>query len=412
MSAHDANLTESLNILQSKQAVVDSILHGKCIFWIGSGVSSERFPKLNILLEELINNLYELADFKSSDCPYQRTISEIINLTSFRDIKTPQNMRPGSPEFPTFVKQLPEKYAEILGLRVNTKDIWWDILKIQEIYSNPSIIPDAEHKFLALLIKEGVLKIIISTNWDTLIEQAHNTCSNNQLSNLNIIACAEECLLTSTDPKLYKIHGCAEKAKNNPGKYKAGIVATSTQRDKWTTDAKAFCDAVQNCFRNSPIIFIGSSGQDHNLRTAHAAAKCGFAIDYNSNRIVFCEEALSIYQKNLLEIVYGEPYKNNQQTIVDAAHIRLFAKPFLGSIYVRLLVDKIQLLANQSLNSQSQLQQLVINKVDEFVTYLKNRYDAINDSKDRWRNLANEIPLALTRPKTSEFSQASTQWSR
>jgi len=35
------------------------------------------------------------------------------------------------------------------------KDLFWDVLKLQEVYGDPRVPPGAEHRLLALLIEEG-----------------------------------------------------------------------------------------------------------------------------------------------------------------------------------------------------------------------------------------------------------------
>jgi len=48
-----------------------------------------------------------------------------------------------------------------------------DLLELQKIYSDVSVLPDAEHRLISLLIAEGAVSELITTNWDPLIERAY-----------------------------------------------------------------------------------------------------------------------------------------------------------------------------------------------------------------------------------------------
>jgi NAD-dependent SIR2 family protein deacetylase len=91
------------------------------------------------------------------------------------------------------------------------------VLKLQDIYGDTSVQPDAEHRFLALLIAEDIVTELVTTNWDPLIELAGGACSSGAVHTIRIVARNEE-VSGSHDAgaRLLKIHGCARKALRDP----------------------------------------------------------------------------------------------------------------------------------------------------------------------------------------------------
>ena len=81
-------LTQALELLKDKKwvTVTGDLLRGKYVFWIGSGVSRERFPDLAELLRTLFDKLYHSANPTDRNCPYRETLKKIVDMTTINDI--------------------------------------------------------------------------------------------------------------------------------------------------------------------------------------------------------------------------------------------------------------------------------------------------------------------------------------
>jgi len=226
MGADDATLTEALTLLRTHWATeTDGVINGKYSFWLGSGISRERYPDLDELIRRLLNGLQAGVDPSNSHCPYRRALETTLELTTAKAVDT---TRPPVewPNLADITAQLHDKYSKALDVELRTdggaKELFWDVLKLQDLYGDPSVPPDAEHRFLALLIEEGIASDLVTTNWDPLIELASEKCRPGAVPTIRIVARGEE-VAGSHDAgaRLLKIHGCARKALQDPGTYQS-----------------------------------------------------------------------------------------------------------------------------------------------------------------------------------------------
>src|SRR5688572_5347603 len=92
MGASDATLTEALGLLESTWlAVRDSVLNDQHLIWIGSGISRERFPALDALLERLFTILHAAQNPADLDCAYLKAAERIVRSFSFVPLKDPKS---------------------------------------------------------------------------------------------------------------------------------------------------------------------------------------------------------------------------------------------------------------------------------------------------------------------------------
>jgi hypothetical protein len=109
--------------------------------------------------------------------------------------------------------------------------------------------------------------------------------------------------------RLFKIHGCARKSASNAGVYRTFIVATENEVAGWTTNAasRPFREALRNMLRERPVIFVGLSGQDFNLKVQVIAANgLTGSFDVNSPRVGFAESVLTTHHQTILQGFYSE----------------------------------------------------------------------------------------------------------
>jgi hypothetical protein len=406
-----ANLTQALEVLRSTSHR-EAIFKGSCSFWLGSRISSARFDNIDVLLTKLLENLQTHCSAER-DCPFRVTINRILNLTSLRyqdrdaiDLSTPAR---SWPKFAEIITQLQNQYSTVLGIAVRidgvNHSIPWEILKLQQVYSDPTKEPDAEHILLALLIEEQYLFKLVSANWDPLIEKAYEGCFDSGTNQLEVIACNEDLNRKGSGraPRLFKVHGCAQKAANDPNRYLPYMLATKAEIAQWTEGAerKAFRDAARMILREGPALFIGLSGQDFNLQALFVGVREKADEPYPPvpARVAFCADGLSEDHHTILENLYGKAaYNAHTDEITREAALPLYAKPLLATLYALGLKEKIVGLL-QAATSELQPAHLTfalesLNKTEDRICAF---YDAMPEPDERWRSLCDHFSRFVTR---------------
>lgn len=402
------NLSEGLQCLANDRAsLLNQMLRGKYSYWIGSGVSRSRFPDLEDLIFQLLCKLHEKANWSDPACPYCEELSAIKRLNPGAPVNIAEDPRTwAKTERKAFLSNLASKYAEVLDGAIYVDPpltIWWDILELHKLYGDSTIEPDAEHRFLALLIEEGIVKNLITTNWDPLIETAHEECSSRPAP-LKIIA-ANEDINGQNDfvaAKVLKIHGCARKVSRDEDVYKQYMVATSTHLQEWLNKPaiEPILDELRTLLRNGPAIFIGMSVQDLNLQILGNSAFTRLlgTFDADSPRIAFTEKHMGNSQKRILQAAYGEEYKTKHAAIDAEATVPMYAKPLLGSLYILTLLVKARCFLDVATDEiRPDHKTLALDVLEEVQDYLCSTYDPVAVPDDRWRQIAAEIPRGISR---------------
>ncbi len=358
MSAWDASPSEALGVLEnSLPQFTASVLSGNVVPWFGSAISGARLPDVPTLLLRALTHLFEHARPGDVACPYFSTLTEIVALGGATPVDLTSHPAKWDPnERGGLLKRLTAHYAIILAKSVAAPGgpvtIRWDILDLIRTYSDPAIEPDAEHGFIAMLVEEGIFRDMVTTNWDALIEKADANCACSN-ARIHSIACNEE-LDTTTVPtlaRLYKIHGCAEKASHDEAKYKPFMVATRVELGNWLVDAarRPFREALSTLLRQRGVIFVGLSGQDFNLQVAIISASFArTAFAAATPRVAFCATALTEDHRTILTALYGDDeYQHQRGTIDQSAVLPLYGKPLLGALCLKVLIEKATRIAQR-----------------------------------------------------------------
>ncbi|MBI5759107.1 MAG: SIR2 family protein [Planctomycetales bacterium] len=417
MGASTATLTESLDCLRERWTDVVDVLSGKYAVWLGSGISRECFPDLGALLRLLLDRLHSQIQAGDAACPYRRCLENVIQLTTIHPCnlveEPPENWTNNVGELVVteIIAQLWERYPDALDqtVRVNghTLTATFDLLKLHEMYGDSSKLPDAEHRFLALLIAEGILDELVTTNWDALIEAAHAACRAAADRQLDVIAASEDIDGTGVAgrSRLTKIHGCARKTLADPHRYQPYMLATRTDITAWVKKPEfaPFRDMVHQLLRERPALFVGLSGQDWNLQAeCFATFMTVGPIPNDRPRVIFSMPALQHPQKTFLKALYGaDHYAAHEDRLVKDAALSLYGKPLLGTLYLLTLLLKARKLAERGFGKTEQVWcGFVKQSVKQWQAFLQQRYDAAADPSDphrAWRQLAEELPRVVTR---------------
>jgi hypothetical protein len=403
MSAEDATLTEALGLVRGTWAgVADNILHDKAVLWIGSGVSREKFPSVKALLLLLFERLQAVSTPAKADCPYRLVAQQIVGMTTVTGLDVAQPpVSWDALKREDLLNQLINQYADVLQISLSAvpgNSLALDFLRLHELYSDSSVKPDAEHRLIALLMAEGAVSEVVTTNWDPLVERGYGDlrCT----SPLEVVACSAELSRAGHGPLLLKIHGCAERMKANPARYRPHMIATRHDINRWAPEFQGFREQVRTMLRAKPAVFIGISGQDFNLQAQCVEASIdGVTYPLDPPRFVFTVSAIGAAQRAILQGAYGSLYAPNAANIHQNAALPLYGKPLLGALFVKLVIEKLQCLLNlgDTQFPSDALRVIARDFVNQVELLLTQRYDAISNPIDRWRRLAIELPSFIAR---------------
>lgn len=406
MGAADATLEEGLGLLTGEwRQVADGLLRGEYSLWVGSAVSRERYPDLRELLLRLLTTLYERVD----DERYARCLREILGLIG----QDERDLGQSPEEWPDLelavLSPLIESYSKVLGITIpgEAEDfIAWELLRLPEVYDDPQVEPDADHRLMALLMAEGVVDEVFTTNWDPLIEDAFTALADGpgEIETLTVVSSGSGAHSISK-PLVCKIHGCARQMRRCP-EQRRWLVSANQQILGWTNDSdwQPLREYLAVSIRNSLALFVGLSGQDTNLQSLYQDAVGPLAEEngFERQRVIFSKPALAYPQREILKsLFYGLEggYSRRAEAIDRRSALPLYSKPLLGSLYVLCLLEKLRVLyeAGAADETVSGLDGLVSRGLEELRRALVSRYDAIDKPNERWRQLVQELPRVFSR---------------
>lgn len=399
----DVSFQEALDRLDAvRSAFTDRFLDGGVSVWAGSMISHMRYPDLGALITRLLDTLHELsADITDLKDPERRTLDQILGLSGDPGGDATVRFSDWSSDLKKkVIKVLRNQYSAVLGTRYvpkgkETGSILWDVLHIDEIYDDPAVDPDAEHRLLALLVLEGVLTRLVTTNWDPLIEDAHQQAAGHlDGPRLNVIVHPADIEGTGGQPSLVKMHGCARRAKNDEDA-RGLVVGTRHQVKEWPPkEAEPIRDELNSISRAFQVLYLGLSGQDLNIQQQHIRANLFSDWNYSERgpRVTFANGDLNEQRDEILEAVYGTDtyqHTDNYEAIRGHCLVPLFAKPLLGALFAYVIREKLRAFASALPNAD--LQQLAVRGVEAFFRHAANLVDAVSESATsprevrRWR---------------------------
>lgn len=403
----DVDLQKALEVLSgSCDAQRQIIENGHSVPWFGSGISREKFPGVDILIFQLIEILHTKIDPTNPICPFMQAVHDIFSLASvnFKDLESTVPSTWNNDRRKALLKELTDKYASILQISISTGSLVlfarWDILDLIKVYSDPKIEPDAEHLFIALLLREQIWDQCVTTNWDPLIERAYEkiTVAGARLAS---IACPSDFVdAIGQESFLFKVHGCALKASMDKVKYQKHMVATETELGQWSRSelASAFRDVLGTMIRSKTIMFVGLSGQDFNLKEQIIATTKSASYSVGKPRVCFTTSSLNSHHKTILNAVYGEDvFAKNHAEIATDASIPLYGKSFLGGLWIDQLFRKLEIVtAKGDLRPDSK--STILRGLKDLKKNLCDKFNLMSGGvvNDGWRWLANTLPKFIT----------------
>lgn len=405
-NATQISVKEVLGMLDAEfSEVARAVENGEFALWVGSGIS-RRAPSLGGLIERAIEFIRIRAIDVGTSAAYLPALHEAIRLAEMdptalaHRFTTPYS---AWPEAEAITDVLWNKYSRVLDIRINGTPadfVLWDAIDIRDAFANPPP-PAAQHLCIAILIIEGALRTIASANWDNFIEAAVNRLSGGVAGVLQVVVDPAQMRDPPGRAQLLKFHGCIVHATEDPNTYRRYLTGSHTQIIDWPEDARfaAMCNLVVNTATHRKALVVGLSIQDNNLQSVFSRAKNihPWAWSYASGAAahVFCEDAISQGQRDVLRVVYSDAYNDNVDAILRGAHLRAWAEQVLIAMVLRVLTDKLAKLMEISLDASGRAPMAAA-----LVSVLADLRDAIadlatTDPADDSRTAATERGIAL-----------------
>lgn len=337
----------------AKRELADGVTNDQYAFWLGSGISRDRMPDLRNLAKRILVALQARIAQLDPECRYRKALKAVValaNPSAEEAVGIDYAQNPDQwPAFDTLAGRLVTSYARMLNITPESEQadfLLWDVLDAANVYSDPAIQPDAEHLCLAALAVEGVASEMPSANWDPLVERAVSILSGNQPI-LRVAVAPEQTRANRRRANLYKFHGCAQAARDNPAQFRALLVARQNQINGWIANNAVMGSVLTNLIVAKPTLMLGLSAQDSNIQGLFAAAKAQMPWRWPAHppAYAFAEDALGGDQESLLQIVYHQDYTPVDRPNIEAeALVQAYAKPLLLSLFLFVVTAKLQML--------------------------------------------------------------------
>lgn len=381
------SIPETLSLLDNDfRTFADAVAAGRYAFWLGSGISFDRFPGLKSLVVKVLEYLRTSGDFTNQDCPFRAAMNRALGIANL----TPDEC--AAIDFAKPVEQweavdllkdrLSGQYASFLNIDVDGEDLdilVWEGVDVAGTYGDEAVAPDAEHFCIAVLVKEGLVSEIPSANWDGLVEKAM-AMLNDGVCALKVCVRSEDLQAADQKATLVKFHGCAVRAREDEATYRPYIVGAQRQIDAWRDDQKmqGLVQHLTSVAIEKPTLLLGFSAQDGNIRNLFSLASNAQNWEWPGDfpAYVMAEEAIGEAQSALLGNVYKEQFDGvDRAEIKKSAHLRAFAKPLLLALVLWVYGAKLQRLSRLG---PFDLIQEMANWVDEGIVLLRDEIASSN----------------------------------
>jgi hypothetical protein len=348
-TANTISIAETLDLLDGPQKSFSAGFRaGQYALWLGSGISRDRVVGLDGVLSKLLENLR--LRITGADCEHHRALDSILGLADLSaDERAQVDLAQPVASWPiqdALIDRLWNKYSKVLGTEVQGRPfdyLLWDVLDFATTFAAQKA--DAEHLAIGMLVLEGVVSDLATANWDGLLEAAMVELGRPNETFLVAVTGGD----LHGPPgigRLYKFHGCANRAIANEAEYRPLLVAREAAITHWALNPRftQMREQLRALIARSRTLMIGLSGQDTNIQQLFSANGCA----WNSvpTPIVFAAQQLSDGQKSILEGAYRDDYEANRDQIRTDATLPAFGKPLLLALLLRTMFGKLAALAD------------------------------------------------------------------
>lgn len=358
MAAFDITVRDTLKLLDgSFESFAEGVSNGLYAFWLGSGISFGRAPRLRDLVGKVLEHVRSRIDPADPNCKFARSMQEILTLASISPEERARSKldEPFAswPDQDALAWRLVNNYSKLLGLTVDGEDLdylLWTVIDVGATFADAAMTPDVEHLCLAALSLEGTAPEMLSANWDPLVERAVDTLTDgNAALSPTVVARPADLQLPRNKTRLIKFHGCAVKAQGDPGQYRQWLVASNDQVAAFCTQTnnQGLVTALTHIVGSKRTLMLGLSAQDTNIQGIFnkAANELTWQLGDPPPSYVFSEQELGMDQRSLLRNVYRDQITPaNLTAAFEAARIQAYAKRLLTALLLDVWSRKLQAL--------------------------------------------------------------------
>lgn len=358
MAAFDITARDTLELLDdSFESFAEGVSNGLYAFWLGSGISFGRAPRLRDLVGKVLEYVRSRIDPADPNCKFARSMQEILTLASISPEERARSKldEPFAswPDQDALACRLVNNYSRLLGLTVDGEDLdylLWTVIDVGATFADAAMTPDVEHLCLAALSLEGTAPEMLSANWDPLVERAVDTLTDgNAALSPTVVARPADLQLPRSKTRLIKFHGCAVKAQGDPGQYRQWLVASNDQVAAFCTQTnnQGLVTALTHIVGTKRTLMLGLSAQDTNIQGIFnkAANELTWQLGDPPPSYVFSEQELGMDQRSLLRNVYRDQITPaNLTAVYEAARIQAYAKRLLTALLLDVWSRKLQAL--------------------------------------------------------------------
>ncbi|MFB8371278.1 SIR2 family protein [Pseudarthrobacter sp. NPDC055928] len=364
---HLRDVAAALELIKGPHsALLEDVMEGDRVLWLGSGISRNQVPPLAELIQKVLVYLQEQSAGNPGS-PFRKALSEIVHARFSDEIQESFDADPAGWTVPSIKALEPyvEKYASILNHGVGDEPadfLLWTAVDIRATYGSSDIRPGQNHRLIAILMHEGVLPHVVTTNWDGLIESSYRSLmENGSGSDISVLMTQEDFRAhhRSSSTRLYKIHGCAVRA-NDGQEYRDYLVADTLDIVKWGQSGdphQRILQEVTNLMTDHRTLVLGLSFQDNNLIQVHANATFTHPWKWEEAKpaYVVADRRLQDGHTNILKSAYGNDYTSNRALVQDKSLLPLYAEPLLAALVIRIIGLKIAALLRRMGDLEDQL---------------------------------------------------------
>lgn len=334
-------------------ATSSAFTNGDYALWLGSGISRDVVPGVGRLLRSLLSFVQEQIDPADDHCRFRSALDEILDIAEVpATLRDPIDFAQPVASWPSLsdlIVWLRNKYAAVLDVRVDGEQpdfLVWAGINAASTYGAPHLEPDVEHLCVAILMLEGVVRFVPTTNWDGLIEAAVSLLAAQPDSLLRVVVLPDDFSSPERPAELVKFHGCAVRALADEARYRDRLIARESQISGWAAkpDNKIMKDRLEFVLASKPAFVVGLSAQDANIHTMFNEATQNLVRTWPAAppAIVCADEQLGPHHKHMLKVVYGDEASSaNGAEIKASALLGAYAKPALLALVLYVLADKL-----------------------------------------------------------------------
>lgn len=161
--ADTITIGQTLDLLDTKFFdFAEGVSHAHYAFWLGSGISLQRFPGLSKLIVKVLEHLRNHIDSDDPHCRFRTALEQALSFagltkTGIQQCDTNINVEDW-PKIKEIKSVLSSNYARLLDIEIDGEDddmLVWEGVDVVGTYADSSVEPDVAHYCIAVLILEG-----------------------------------------------------------------------------------------------------------------------------------------------------------------------------------------------------------------------------------------------------------------